>query len=545
MKQIDLGGLSFANLREYNMYYVDKTGLIKDILESDSFGVYLFTRPRRFGKTTNLSMLDAFFNIKYKGNTWFDGLEISNHPEFDGYRNRHPVIRLNLGHAKADDYDGFISGMIQAMNICFEPHRQLLSRPDLSDSARRIFKTLEDRSISESDIVDSIRILSLALTKAYGEKPIILIDEYDAAISDSFGKESHRPVLSFLRKLLYSSIKGNDCRGMVYMTGVMRIAKSSIFSDLNNVSVYDIFSEMGDERFGFTESEVRELFSYYGHPEKFDEAREWYDGYRFGNAEVYNPYSIMNYVSRGFKPGPYWIDSGSTSIISDLLWSVDSYNFENITNIVTGGSIDADITPDLAYDEIGNRDEYLYSLMVMSGYLKAEPLADGRFRISIPNGEVHRKMDRMLSSAFPDTGCFGEFIRATLEKDEGGMERTFQEVLLHGNYLNLKENAYEIIMMTLMHSLVKRYDVRTEHKCGFGRADIVLLPKHEGDRSMIFELKVSDSVEKLEDDAKEAIEQIRDRRYRLGLKGEVVLYGISFYSKTLKVLIETTEDDGI
>lgn len=179
---------------------------------------------------------------------------------------------------------------------------------------------------------------------------MILIDEYDAAVSDAFGKDSHRPVLSFLRKLLYSSIKGNDNRGMVYMTGVMQIAKSSIFSDLNNVSVYNIFSEMGDERFGFTESEVREMFSYYGHPEKFDEAKEWYDGYRFGNAEVYNPYSIMNYVSRGFKPGPYWIDSGSASIISDLLWSVDSQNFENITSLVTGSTIDTVMTPDLAYD---------------------------------------------------------------------------------------------------------------------------------------------------------------------------------------------------
>ena len=182
--------------------------------------------------------------------------------------------------------------------------------------------------------------------------------------------------------------------------------------------------------------------------------------------------------------------------------------------------------------------------MAMSGYLKAEPLTDETFRISIPNEEVHRKMDRMLSSAFPDTGYFGEFIRTTLEKDAKAMERTFQEVLLHGNHPNLKENAYEVIMMTLMHSLVKKYDLWTEHKCGFGRADIVLLPRRKEDHAMIFELKVSDSVDRLEEDAKAAIEQIRDRRYHLGLKGEVVLYGISSHSNTLKVLIETIQDAG-
>ena len=544
MKKINTGGLSFAELRDEDRYYVDKTLLIKDVLDFDGRGVYLFTRPRRFGKTTNLSMLDAFFNMKYEGNTWFDDLAIAEHHQFDSYKNGYPVISLDLKISRSDTFDEFIMGIRAAVLESYRDHDYLFSSDSgVADETRYVFETLKTFSTPEVPLKISIRLLSRALRDYHGRGVIILIDEYDRAVSDTFGSESHRPMMDFLGEFLGASLKSNDSLQMAYVTGVMQIAKESIFSGLNNVKVNNVFSDVSDERFGFTESEVERILKDFGHTEKMGEAKEWYDGYRFGNAEVYNPFSIMSYVSHGFKPEQYWIDSGSTSMITDLLWNVDSQNFEKVVDLVTGGRVETRLDHMLTYGRIMNKDDHLFSLMALSGYLRAVPIGDGRYETSIPNNEVRMAVENLTSSVFPvDTGYFGQFVRATIDGDAAAMEETFQDILLHGNYLNLKENAYEVIMMTLMHSLVKRYNVRTEHKSGFGRTDIVLKPRNDGDQYRIFELKVSRSADRLESDAKEAIEQIHRERYHLGMPGEMVLYGISFYGNTLKVLIEKVQD---
>lgn len=544
MKQIDLSGLSFAELREKDKYYVDKSLLIKDILDTNDCGVYLFTRPRRFGKTTNLSMLDAFFNRSYDSKPWFDGLAISNCPECLEYMNKYPVIHLDLGTTKASTKKEFLDGVRNAMALCFEPHRYLLKSKKLRAPVRKIFETLDDDTITEARLRTAVQWLSLALFNEFGVKPVILIDEYDAAVSDAFGKKSHKPMMEFLKRFMYFSVKGNPNRGMVYITGVMQIAKASIFSDLNNVSVFNIFSEIGEERFGFTEAEVKKVLKDFRHSNRIDEAKQWYDGYRFGEAEVYNPYSIMSYVANKCKPEAYWIASGSTTIISDLLWNVDSENMDKILGLITGGSVETDLASELAYDEIMDKDEYLYSLMAMSGYLKAVPSKSGKYEVSIPNEEVRLKVNKMVSSVGKvNTKHFRGFIQATIEGDAAMMEEHFQDVLLHGNYLNLKENAYEVIMMTLMHSLIERYNVRTEHKSGFGRTDIMLEPKVKGEQYRVFELKVSKSAKNLEKDAREAIKQIHDEQYYFGMPGDVMIYGISFYGNQLKVLTETVHND--
>ena len=299
MKQIDLGDRSFAELRENKMYYVDKTGLIKDILDSNRFGVYLFTRPRRFGKTVNLSMLDAFFNIAYDGNNWFDDLEISKYPEYYAYKNTFPVIHIDLGIVNADCYEEFLAGMRKSVRDAFEPHRYLLGWSELSDTMKSLFDIFGSETIplSPDMLKFSVNNLSEALTRYHGKKPVILIDEYDRAVSNAFGEESHKEIMSFLEKFAYASIKGNPNKQMVYMTGVMQIAKQSIFSGLNNVVVNNIFSKKSDERFGFTEEEVKSILTDFGFSDKFEIAKKWYDGYRFGDAEVYNPYS------RKFKTG--------------------------------------------------------------------------------------------------------------------------------------------------------------------------------------------------------------------------------------------------
>ena len=540
MKQINTGGLLFPDILDRNKYYVDKTLLIKDILDSDDSGVYLFTRPRRFGKTTNLSMLDAFFNIKYKDNTWFDGLEISKYPEYKEYKNAFPVIYLDLRPAKENTYEDFIGGMRTILSAAFEPHRYLLDSPDLRKPVRDLFDSLDDRNTDIDVLKNSVKMLCDALKAYHGRNVIILIDEYDRAVSDSFGEDSHRPMMDFLGAFLSPILKNNNSLQMAYITGIMQITKESIFSGLNNLRVNNVFSVESDERFGFTESEVKELFAYYGHPEKFDEAKEWYDGYRFGNAEVYNPFSIMNYVSYKFVPGRFWVNSGSDAPIYWLLRRTDMACFTDILSLVSGESVTTTVRPDLTYSKLGPNDS-LYSLMVMSGYLKAVPAGDGRYSLSIPNKEILGVLKDATEDLSPiDTKKFGRFIDSIMDCDADGMTKHLQDILSVGSYYNLStELHYEAVLMTILYSIISQYDVRSESEEGNGRVDIVMKPKYEGTVPLIIELKKTDSEDKLEQESKEAVRQIHDRKYYLNMHGKIILVGIAFWGKMPKTTIET------
>ena len=544
MKQIDTGGFPFPRLRDEDYYYVDKTLLIKDILDGNPGGVYLFTRPRRFGKTTNLSMLDAFFNLEYKGNTWFDGLEISKHPEYEQYRNAFPVISLDLKPTRENTYEDFIGGMRTVLSQAFEPHRYLLDSSDLRKPVRNLFDSLDNGDTEVRIIKNSIKMLSDALKAYHGRNVIVLIDEYDRAVSDAFGTESHKPMMDFLGSFLSPILKNNDSLQMAYVTGVMQIAKESIFSDLNNVKVNNIFSRASDERFGFTESEVEGLFSYYGHPEKFEEAKEWYDGYRFGNVEVYNPFSIMNYVSDGFDPQAYWSNSGGDSVIRWLFERIGGSNFSRIHDLVEGGTIRIDLEPFLRYEEVSARETSIFSLMAMAGYLKAVPAGDGSFDVTLPNKEVRDRVAKTLSiTSRIDDDSFRNFNRAVLDGDAEAMASIFQDILMEGSYLNLNaENAYGLILMTMLHEVSKWYEVRTEYESGNGRTDIILKPRREGIVPMIFELKKVRSEAELDAGLDDAIAQIHRRRYYLGMPGKVVLAGMSVFGKIPKARIEVIDN---
>ena len=548
MKQIDLGDRSFAELRENKMYYVDKTGLIKDILDSNRFGVYLFTRPRRFGKTVNLSMLDAFFNIAYDGNNWFDDLEISKYPEYYAYKNTFPVIHIDLGIVNADCYEEFLAGMRKSVRDAFEPHRYLLGWSELSDTMKSLFDIFGSETIplSPDMLKFSVNNLSEALTRYHGKKPVILIDEYDRAVSNAFGEESHKEIMSFLEKFAYASIKGNPNKQMVYMTGVMQIAKQSIFSGLNNVVVNNIFSKKSDERFGFTEEEVKSILTDFGFSDKFEIAKKWYDGYRFGDAEVYNPYSIMNFVSQNCLEKPYWVDSGRDVLIKDLLNSITAEKYTDIMKLVTGGSIESDLMDSFPYEVIKKSGEPLYSLMVMAGYLNAVPIEDTDiygnelFELSIPNEEVRRLVGRLMKTVYPiDTDDFALFNKAILDENAQMMEKTLTRIMAGASYLNLKENTYQAVIMTLIHTLSNRYKVKVEVPEGQGRVDILLDPLVHEEPHIIFELKVAKKKSDLNSRVDEAIEQIHDREYYNGMAGRVILIGIAFWNKIPKVKIDS------
>ena len=540
MKKINTGGLLFGDLRDEDRYYVDKSLLIKDILDMDSRGVYLFTRPRRFGKTTNLSMLDAFFNLEYKGNTWFDGLEISKHPEYEQYKNAFPVVHLNLKETDVNDFETFKKRMNSVVYDAFSKHRHLLKSDIIESDEIQMFDDALMKNVDSAYLRDCIPLLCDLLERYHKSKVVILIDEYDRAVSDSFGTKSHESMMDFLGSFLSPILKNNDSLQMAYVTGVMQIAKESIFSGLNNLNVNNVFSDESDERFGFTESEIKELFSYYGHPERFEEAKEWYDGYRFGNAEVYNPFSIMNYVSKRFVPQQFWVNSGSDAAIRWLLERTDTGSFSEILSLVEGGSVVTRIRPALTYSKLGPNDS-LYSLMVMSGYLKAVPAGDGMYSVSIPNKEILKLIEDVAADIRPiGENKFTEFVRSVMDGDADGMTRHLQDILSVGSYYNLStELHYEAVVMTLLCGVVSEYDIGSECEEGNGRVDIVMRPRREGVVPVIIELKKVASEEELEPQCEAALKQIHYRKYYLNMHGKVILVGIAFWGRMPRTVVET------
>lgn len=272
--------------------------------------------------------------------------------------------------------------------------------------------------------------------------------------------------------------------------------------------------------------------------------KQWYDGYRFGDAEVYNPFSVMSYIMRGFKPSSYWVNSGGDTVLRWMLGRINGSNFSRILGLVEGGSLRTDLTSSLRYASINTRDVPLYSLMVMSGYLKAVPAENGQYDLSVPNREVAMMIDELMKDMIPiDEDLFLDFNRAVLDCDAAKMTSFLQAILMEGSYLNLNaENSYSLVLMTLMHALTKRYEVKTEYETGNGRADIVLKPRYEGTTSMIFELKKVDSEDLLDRGVEDALDQIRDRRYHMGMPGKVALIGMSFFGKIPKVAVEIVDN---
>ena len=366
-KQVSTGGLPFQEIISEDMYYVDKTLLIEDILKTDRRGVFLYTRPRRFGKTTNITMLDAYFNLKYTDNTWFDGLEISEHHEFDSYRNAFPVIYLSMkdllpveGNC---DYRYFMERVSKTLRDAFIDFRYLMDSEKVDASDKRLLESVINMTASEPILVDSVKDLCRMLKAHHSSNVIVLIDEYDRAITDTFDTDLQTQIIGFMSSFLSSSLKDNRSLQMAYVTGVMQVATAGIFSGLNNLSVNNVSSTESDERFGFTEAEVRGLLSYYGHPENFDEARVWYDGYRFGNAEVYNPFSLMMYIQNEFRPDSYWNNSGRNTPMVWMLQRAGSIGLDTVAELINGHHAEVRLHPSMTYEELKmSNSEDLFSL---------------------------------------------------------------------------------------------------------------------------------------------------------------------------------------
>ncbi len=406
MKNIGSGEPSFADLRENGMPYIDKTPLIADILGSNDCGVYLYTRPRGFGKTLNLSMLDAFFNEDYKGNAWFDGLAISEHPEFEEFKSGFPVVHLDLKNAVAPDFDGFQSALARVVLDAFWKHPEVMDSLELMADERHLIDALNSGTATYEQVKTSARKLTEILERIRGSKVVVLIDDYDRAVSDSRGK-GHGQQIDLLGAFLNAVLEGNSSLQMACVAGIMQFSELS--RDLDNAVDGDVLQEWGAERFGFTADEVKELLSRHGRPGKYSEVRKQYGGYRFGRSEIFDPSGVMTYVSEGFQPGPCRTRAPDDDIIGRLLDGMSMDTYADLRNLVTGESIETELRSIIPCVDAPSSRTSVFSLLAISGYLRAVRIRRGVFRVSVPNEGIRGVMCSMMESIHPtrDPGSDG------------------------------------------------------------------------------------------------------------------------------------------
>ena len=539
MRDVPIGIQDFKEIRDNGYYFVDKSDLIVQILEKPATKAFLFTRPRRFGKSLNLSMMDAFLNIRYAGNTWFDGLSVSARKDLESRKNSFPVVCFDFKDLNVDTYDSFLAGMANKIADLYRVNSVVLE--DIQDpKLRKDSNDLRMGTSGEDVLSRSIRTLTVLMQEHYGSKAVVLIDEYDNPIHSAYGKDDFERILNFMKIMMGSLLKGNESLHFAVITGVMQITKESIFSGLNNLSVNNILSRSFDEMFGFTSDEVRRLCEDHGHPEKYDEAKDWYDGYCFGDAEIYNPWSVLNYVDSGFRPYPYWAGTSGNSIIEDLLDSADPDTYRALQMLGSGQSISRRIDPTVTYHGLDKDRTAIYSMMVMTGYLTAVP-NEYDYDIRIPNREMYGEFAKFTLAPLDSTVVEGmnRFTNALVRNDtatmEGALYDIFDQIL--GFRLLDHEKDYQLFITGMLLTLAGRYRVTADKESGNGFHDLLMECRDGRTPNIVFEFKRRRERDPpAEEMARRALDQIRRKDYAHGLRGDTILYGVVFDSKAPVIL---------
>ena len=545
VRALPIGVQDFKEIRESDYLYVDKSDMISQIM-SDGAEAYQFTRPRRFGKSLNLSMLDAFFNLKYpKDNKWFDGLKISGCKEFQEHKNAYPVIYFDFKDLDANTYELFLKRLSIKISELFIQYEYLENSDKINRVQRSRFDSVYSGTTDESELMNALSLLMKMLYSYHGKKVIVLLDEYDNPIHNAYGKDFHKDIIDVMRGMLSSALKGNDSLMFGVITGVMQISKESIFSGLNNLEVNNIFSKDFDEMFGFTNDEVKAICEEYGHPEKYPEAKEWYDGYRFGNAVVYNPWSVIKYVKSGFDPQTYWAGTSGNSILNDLLESASPEMWDEFRMLAEGKSVPCTINPTVTFQDIHDDEENIYSMLVMSGYLTVRRIIDHTSYVQIPNGEMANVFGSMILNRFKNKSSMyiGRLSSAFITGDVSIIEQYLYDLFASsaGNAMLNDEHSYQAFITGMLMYLNGKYTVKADFEEGNGRYDIRLERKYGDFPNIVIEIKrvPTDSSDELAlSKAKDALEQIKERDYIHGLKGNTLLYGIAFRNKRPTVVSE-------
>ena len=547
-KNMTFGKEDFKLVRDQKKYYVDKTFLIKDLMDLGEGSSSLYTRPRRFGKTLNMSMLDAYFNRDYKGNTWFDGLKISDLRPDDPEKNSNIVISMTLKDLGTGDYDGMIEFIMDKMSGIYAGFPELAESPKLDPRRRQIYDEVLMSRASANALGNSLYNLCFMLHQHYGQKPIVLIDEYDHVMSKAYETPDHQKIVDFMGLFLGTTLKTNNHLKLAVMTGVMQVPKESIFSGVNNLVVNDVFSDNRDdhgEAFGFTPDEVRKICEDMDAPERFDEAKLWYDGYRFGSTEMYNPWSIMGYAHEGFKADVYWINTSRNNILDNVLKRADDDTYKELEELLSGKHLVKLLDRNVTYGELYNGSAALYSIMVMSGYLTAVRSED-MYEVFIPNTEIFKVFGRKLMS---DIGGEknAELSRLNQAVKAGDVDTVAKALTKLLEVLSVRmlrsEYAYQAYLAGLFVASREEHAVTTDRERGDGYYDLMLTSTKRSGVDVLMELKRCKRNESPEKIAEKALEQIIDKRYTAGTEKTVMAYGVAFKSKKATVTFRRIEPE--
>ena len=557
-KRIPIGYEDFKQLIDSGFYYVDKSMFIYELLHSGGQN-NLITRPRRFGKTLNFSMLKYFFDINEKDNAYlFDGLKISEYyEELAMYRNTHPVITLSLKCAKQGNYREALRGLKYEIQRQFINNKFILDSDKLADEYKDEYKKI--LSMDEDAVwSNSIQLLSICLKQYYGTKTIILIDEYDVPLEDAYFSGYYDEMVRFIRSLFESALKTNSALEFSVITGCLRISKESIFTGLNNLAVNSILSNKYSESFGFVQSEVDELMRYYNIEEKSQLMKKWYDGYLFGKSEVYNPWSVLNQVKewsedKDISAIPWWTNTSSNNIIRTLVSQADNETKDIIENLIHGGNVETVLKETVTYGDLTENNENIWSFLFFTGYLKIKEIVKtgevigepSIYSLVIPNLEIKSCYTDIIIQYF-------EIYKKAINKDNlykallGRNAQDFAEQITDLlrktiSYYDSTESFYHGLISGLLSGNVY-YKVESNRETGDGRSDLVLYQQDVAQNAVILEFKVCGKNETADDAAKRALKQINDRDYASKAREDgyknIIKYGVAFKGKMCYAIVE-------
>ena len=553
--KLPVGIDQFDKLIKSGFYYVDKTRLIEQLLQN--WGeVNLFTRPRRFGKTLNMSMLKSFFEIG-ADKTLFDQLYIAANKELcEEYMGQYPVIFLSLKGVDGLNFEEAKSMLKITIRTEAQRHYELKKSEKVSEENRKLFNDI--LSGQDERIEDSLRMLSQILFEHYGKKSIILIDEYDVPLDKAFQHGYYKEMVSLLRGLFGQALKTNEFLQFAVLTGCLRVSKESIFTGLNNFKVLSIADVRFDEQFGFTDEEVRKLLKDYDLEDYFSEAKEWYDGYHFGNADIYCPWDVINYVEHlrydpEAEPEAFWINSSGNDLVKRFVAKADQTTKDEIEQLIAGDVIEKKIRQDLTYDEIDQSIDNLWSVLFTTGYLTQTGRAErGIYKLMIPNKEVREVFIDQIQQWFDQTvvndedrmsSFYQSFAQGKAKDVQDQLTSILAETIsiLDTKARNEeKENFYHGMMLGLLRNH-RNWIVKLNVESGEGFVDILIKPE-DPDEGILIELKYSKTFDGLEKACERAMEQIKDRRYDEALRDEgrchILAYGIAFCKKRCKVVVQ-------
>lgn len=541
-----------------NYYYVDKTLLIKEFLDERP-KVSLFTRPRRFGKTLNMDMLRTFFEKTTEDTSvyfrdkkiWFCG------ESYRAHQGKYPVVFLSFKDVKYTSWEETYQTLQKLIAQEFRRHDELASSSALSDYEKEEYSRLATEAADEVDYQMSLRTLTLLLHKHYGTAPIVIIDEYDTPIQQGHVNGFYDTVIGFMRNLFSGGLKDNPSLSYGFLTGILRVAKESIFSGLNNLKINSILDERYSEYFGFTAEEVREMAEYYGASEKYQEICDWYDGYRFGNTDIFNPWSVIGYFNNNCRPKAFWQSTGSNDIIREVLASATPDIMERLETLMKGESFVTHIDTGVIYPQIQNDPSSVYSFLLVAGYLKAVSCdqaygEDYMCEVALPNKEISfvysKEVLSQLEHIIPRSLAI-EIQEAIYKVDIPALQRALEKYLMQtiSFYDSNAEGFYHGMILGFCAALNNNYRITSNREAGEGRYDIQLLPLHKHLPGILIELKAGKNLSEaqLEDLSKVALQQINDRAYSVELQAmkisSVVKMGLAFSGKRARISWEQQE----